>query len=154
MWGSRRQSRDQCDVPRFRSGCSKSSGSTACGDPGGRSSSGERKWKLTPWFLRYTVTVLHIRAANEDGAVLQAARLRKERTYPELVGPRRWARLGGVGRRKPDGSCPCWPERRPSQSHPSCCRSELSKRGGWGDLGLCRCPCARSLTPGVQTWRG
>ena len=35
----------------------------------------------------------HPRAANEDGAVLQAARLRKERTCPELVGPRRRARL-------------------------------------------------------------
>ena len=72
----------------------------------------------------------HPRAANVDGAVLQAARLRKERTYPELVGPRRRARLvvlaGEVGgQRKPDGSCPCWPER----SHPSC-RNELSKRGG------------------------
>ena len=44
----------------------------------------------------------HPRAANEDGAVLQAARLR-ERTYPELVGPRRRARLvvlaGEVGGR-------------------------------------------------------
>ena len=34
--GSRRQSRDQCDASRFRPGCSKSSGSTARGDPGGR----------------------------------------------------------------------------------------------------------------------
>ena len=45
----------------------------------------------------------HPRAANEDGAVLQAARLRKERTHPELVGPRRRARLvvlaGEVGGR-------------------------------------------------------
>ena len=45
----------------------------------------------------------HPRAANEDGAVLQAARLRKERTYPEFVGPRRRARLvvlaGEVGGR-------------------------------------------------------
>ena len=35
----------------------------------------------------------HPRAANEDGAVLAAARRLKERTYPELVGPRRRARL-------------------------------------------------------------
>ena len=36
---------------------------------------------------------LHPRDANEDGAVLAAARRLKERTYPELVGPRRRARL-------------------------------------------------------------
>ena len=35
----------------------------------------------------------HPRAANEDGAVLAAARRLKERTYPELVGPHRRARL-------------------------------------------------------------
>ena len=35
----------------------------------------------------------HPRAANEDGAVLAAARRLKERTYPELVGPRRRARV-------------------------------------------------------------
>ena len=45
----------------------------------------------------------HPRAANEDGVVVQAARLRKERTYPELVGPHGRARLvvlaGEVGGR-------------------------------------------------------
>ena len=45
----------------------------------------------------------HPRAANEDGAARQASRLGKERTCPELVGPRRRARLvvlaGEVGRR-------------------------------------------------------
>ena len=35
----------------------------------------------------------HPRAANEGGAVLQAARLQKERTYTGPVGPRRRARL-------------------------------------------------------------
>ena len=35
----------------------------------------------------------HNGAADADGVVLQAARRRKERTYPELVGPRTRARL-------------------------------------------------------------
>ena len=35
----------------------------------------------------------HPGAANVDGAVLAAARRRKERTYPELSGPRSRARL-------------------------------------------------------------
>ena len=35
----------------------------------------------------------HPRVANEDGAVLVAARRLKERTHPELMGPRRRARL-------------------------------------------------------------
>ena len=43
------------------------------------------------------------RAANVDGAVLEAVRQRKNRTYPELVGPRGRARLvvlaGDVGGR-------------------------------------------------------
>ena len=35
----------------------------------------------------------HDGAANRDGVVLEAARRRKERRYPELVGPRSRARL-------------------------------------------------------------
>ena len=35
----------------------------------------------------------HNGAADVDGVVLQAARRRKERTYPEMVGPRTRARL-------------------------------------------------------------
>ena len=54
------------------------------------SSSGERSWQSTPrWFLRCIATVLPIPGQRmRMGAVLQAARLRQERTYPELVGPR------------------------------------------------------------------
>ena len=38
-------------------------------------------------------------APSSDGIALALARRRKERTYPELVGPRHRAQLGGLGRR-------------------------------------------------------
>ena len=38
-------------------------------------------------------------AATTDGVALQAARWRKEHTYPELVGPRARAKFGGAGGR-------------------------------------------------------
>ena len=91
-------------------------------------SSGERSWQSTPrWFPGWRMRMALCCRRHVSG--------RREHT-PRLwdhVAGLSWsssqARLGSVGPRKPDGSYPCWPERRPGQSHPSC-RSELSKRGG------------------------
>ena len=61
----------------------------------------------------------HQGAENIDGVVLERARRRKERTYPELVGPRRRARLvvghiskwgGAACPLRRDHFCPSWPK--------------------------------------------
>ena len=64
----------------------------------------DASWPLTPPLVcaLHCDGSPHNGAADADGVVLQAARRRKERTYPELVGPRtrgtsRCACRGGGG---------------------------------------------------------
>ena len=68
----------------------------------------------------------HPRAADVDGAVLATARRLKERTYPELSGPRSRARLvvlageiGDGGLRRQEGFCLFWQRPRPGLNLPS-----------------------------------
>ena len=66
--------------------------------------------------------------ADADGVVLQRARRRKERRYPELVGRGGRARGGHLSCRL---LLPCWPSPR-LESNLSFCRQGLNKRGGCG----------------------
>ena len=85
----------------------------------------------------------HGAAADADGVVLQFARRRKERTYPELVGPRSRARLVvlamgkwvTVGQTRRDRLCHSWPEPGRATRQRSC-RSVRSRRGRmrWGAM--------------------
>ena len=84
------------------------------------------------------------RAANLDGALLEAARQRKNRTYPELVGPRGRARLvvlagdvGADGLRKLVRSRLNWP--RPSRDKPPILRrrAEQAWRMRWQAILSC-----------------
>ena len=77
----------------------------------------------------------HGAVADADGVVLQAARRWKERTYPELVGPRSRARLVvlawkwvAVGLLRAGRLCCSWPEPERGTRQRSC-RSAWSRRG-------------------------
>ena len=51
-------------------------------------------WPLTPhWYALHRDGTPVGRAAQQDGVVLQSARRRKERTYPELLGRRARSKL-------------------------------------------------------------
>ena len=104
---------------------------------------------------------LHPRAANEDGAVLAAARLLKKRTYPELVAPRRRARLVVFGRRdrRPlaggDTKVPVPLGQGEGQVlSPLKRRAEQAWRMRWGAILSCAAaPYFRCLLVGAETWR-
>ena len=98
-------------------------------------------------------------AAHVDGAALVVARRRKERAYPELVGPRSRAKLvvlaGEVGGR--------WSEETATflrllavaraRSESALMRRRAEHAVGW-DVGMCRCPCLCRVTVGaaLQCW--
>ena len=82
-------------------------------------------------------------AARIDGVALQVARRRKERTYPELVGPRTRSRLvvlaGEVGGRWSGETCTRLLAKARARSEPSILRTrvELAWRLRWAALLAC-----------------
>ena len=94
------------------------------------------------------------RAAQQDGVVLQSARRRKERTYPELLGRRARSKLDVLvvevgGRWSEETSCLCWPEPRfVARIH--CCVSGCSKLGVSGGVHCCPAPPLAQSRP--QCW--
>ena len=103
-------------------------------------------------------------AADHDGVALTAARRKKERTHPELLGPRRRAQLvvigvevGGRWSQETRRSSASWPKFVPKVSVLGEKASSASLAHALGsNVRLCCCPCGGVFLVGhaAESWRG